>query len=126
MKVDQMLVRLAATFPGSFSNAQGAVEWGRLYRVALSPYEGPVLAAAYDETLAEWRNGYAPKPADFAAACNATRQRHGERGGRLNFGEGATRPFNWARYILANPGKYCADAERAARELLGHVAEAAE
>lgn len=40
----------------------------------------------------------------------------------LNFGEGAGRIYNWARYIVANPGKYGADAERVARELLGGVA----
>ena len=39
-------------------------------------------------------------------------------GDKPNLGDGPHRLLRWARYVPDRPGRYCADAERVARELL--------
>jgi hypothetical protein len=61
MKVDHAVKELARMFPAAFTG-QGIVEWARMYRTALAPYEGAALRAGFDEVLPDSRREHPPRP----------------------------------------------------------------
>ncbi len=73
MTVDELLRQLSAMFPQSFSAEEGLAFWGRVYRDNLDAYSGVPLREGFKEVMATWTNGWAPKPAEIAPACERAR-----------------------------------------------------
>lgn len=69
MTVDELLRRLSGAFPAF--NAKALEAWGSVFRARLSRHEGPLLAAAFTETLGAFTvkqsKSLFPVPADFEA-----------------------------------------------------------
>jgi hypothetical protein len=73
MTADELMSKLQGLFPASFATRDALLAWTEVARTALGSYQGGTLQRAYDRVLGDWRHGYAPKPADFVAACQEVR-----------------------------------------------------
>jgi hypothetical protein len=92
MTSDELMAKLQGLFPASFPTRDALLAWSEVARTALGSYQGGTLQRAYDRVLADWRHGYAPKPADFVSACQEVRsQLHRPAGAPPQFSNGAER-----------------------------------
>jgi hypothetical protein len=70
MLVREILQDIDAMYPQAFTNEQSRRSWGKAYVSILSPFEGPILAAAWESTMREHTKVAFPKPADILANCH--------------------------------------------------------
>jgi len=80
--VKELMLELNRLFPGSFTGPDGFASWSRIYQDALDTYSGVPLRQGFKEVMTGWANGWAPKPAEIAPACERARAvLHRARGG---------------------------------------------
>ena len=72
MKTAEMMAELADLHPHAYQ-LEGLEAWAKVADKLLREFEGAPLRSAFDEVTKGWKQGYAPKPADFVEAAKRAR-----------------------------------------------------